>query len=119
MPKLNKKFWEELTAYFLLIRCGRHTKWHAQKFLYLRFEVFTAVTMKNAVFCDMAPCSYCVNRRLGGTYRLHFRAEEKKKKIRERGTNVSRWLQQELTNMKHNFCENYDKHSDYVMTDNF
>jgi hypothetical protein len=39
---------------------------------YVRFEVLTAVTMKNAVFWDVAPCRYFVNRRFGGTYRLHF-----------------------------------------------
>jgi hypothetical protein len=38
----------------------------------VRFEVFTAVTMKNAVFWDAAPCRSCVNRRFGGTYRLHL-----------------------------------------------
>jgi hypothetical protein len=27
--------------------------------------------MKNAVFWDVAPCRSCVNRRFGGTYRLH------------------------------------------------
>jgi hypothetical protein len=31
--------------------------------LHVRFEVFTAVTMKNAVFWDVVPCSSCVNRR--------------------------------------------------------
>jgi hypothetical protein len=32
------------------------------------FEVFTAVTTKNAVFWDVAPCrSYEINRRFGGT----------------------------------------------------
>jgi hypothetical protein len=31
--------------------------------LYLRSEVFTAVTMKNAVFWDVAQCSSCKNRR--------------------------------------------------------
>jgi hypothetical protein len=30
---------------------------------YVRSEVFTAVTMKNAVFWDVAPCISCVNRR--------------------------------------------------------
>jgi hypothetical protein len=30
----------------------------------VRFEVFTAVTMKNAVFWDVASCRSCVNRRL-------------------------------------------------------
>jgi hypothetical protein len=37
------------------------------------------VTIKNAVFWDVAPCKSCVNRRFGGTYRLHFQG----RKIRE------------------------------------
>jgi hypothetical protein len=56
---------------------------------FVRFEVFTAVTLKNAVFWDVAPCKFCVKRRLEGTYRLHLQG----RKIRERGTSVSRWLQ--------------------------
>jgi hypothetical protein len=39
-------------------------------FMCVGFETFTAVTMKNAVFWDVAPCRSCVNRRFGGTYRL-------------------------------------------------
>jgi hypothetical protein len=35
-----------------------------------------AVTMKNAVFWDVAPCISCVNRRFGGTYRLHFHGKK-------------------------------------------
>jgi hypothetical protein len=34
------------------------------KVLYVSFEVFTAVTMKNAVFWDVIPCRSCVKRRL-------------------------------------------------------
>jgi hypothetical protein len=45
-----------------------------------KFEVFTAVTMKNAVLWDVAQCSSSVNRRFGGTYRLHIQG----RKIRER-----------------------------------
>jgi hypothetical protein len=30
------------------------------------FEVFTAVTMKNAVFWDVAPCGFLMDRRFGG-----------------------------------------------------
>jgi hypothetical protein len=45
--------------------------------------------MKNAVFWDVAPCRSCVNRRFGGTYRPHLQD----RKLRERGTSVSRWLQ--------------------------
>jgi hypothetical protein len=33
---------------------------------YVRFEVFTAVTMKNTIFCDVTLCGSCKNRRLGG-----------------------------------------------------
>jgi hypothetical protein len=42
------------------------------RYIFVRFDVFTAVTMKNAVFWDVTPCRYCVNRRFGGTYRLHL-----------------------------------------------
>jgi hypothetical protein len=37
--------------------------------------------MKNAVFWDVAKCRSCVNRRFGGTYRLHLQGS----KIRELG----------------------------------
>jgi hypothetical protein len=36
----------------------------------VRFEVFTAVTMKNGVFWDVTPCGSCKNRRFGGTQRF-------------------------------------------------
>jgi hypothetical protein len=55
----------------------------------VKYEVFTAVTMKNAVFSDAAPCKYCVNRRFGGMYNFHFQII----KVRERETSVNRWLQ--------------------------
>jgi hypothetical protein len=57
----------------------------------IRFEVFRAVTMKNAVFLDVTPCRSCVNRRFGGTYRLHLQG----RKIWEQGTSVNKWLQTE------------------------
>jgi hypothetical protein len=53
---------------------------------HVRFEVFTTGTIKNAVFSDVAPCRSCVNRRFGGKDRLHLQG----RKIRERGTSVSR-----------------------------
>jgi hypothetical protein len=37
-------------------------------FITVKFEIFTAMTMKNAVFWDVALCRSCVNRRFGGTY---------------------------------------------------
>jgi hypothetical protein len=34
---------------------------------FVRFDVLTAVTMKNGVFWDVKPCGSCKNRRFGGT----------------------------------------------------
>jgi hypothetical protein len=34
---------------------------------FVKFEVFTAVTMKNGVFGDVTPCGSCKNQRFGGT----------------------------------------------------
>jgi hypothetical protein len=34
---------------------------------YVRFEVFTAVTMENGVIWDVTPCGSCKNRCFGGT----------------------------------------------------
>jgi hypothetical protein len=36
----------------------------------VRFEVFTAVTMKNGVFWVATPCGSCKNRRFGGIWCL-------------------------------------------------
>jgi hypothetical protein len=52
----------------------------------VRFEVFTAVTMKNVVFWDATPCGSCNNRRFGGTQRLHHQGD----KNRRTSNNVSR-----------------------------
>jgi hypothetical protein len=72
-------------------RCGRKPKKiqrkRSQESNSVGFEVFTAVTMKNAVFWDVAPCrSNEMNRRFGGMYRLHLQG----RKIRERETSLSR-----------------------------
>jgi hypothetical protein len=42
----------------------------------LRFEVLTAVTMKNGVFWNITPCGSCKNRRFGGTSRLLHRGDK-------------------------------------------
>jgi hypothetical protein len=42
----------------------------------VRFEVFTAVTMKNGVFWDVTPCGSCKNRRFGGTWRLLHQSDK-------------------------------------------
>jgi hypothetical protein len=43
---------------------------------YVRFEVFTAVTMKNDVFWDVTPCVSCKNRRFGITWRLFHQGDK-------------------------------------------
>jgi hypothetical protein len=45
----------------------------------VRFEVFTAVAMKNAVFWDVTPCGPCKNRRFAGTYLLHIQGEKNRR----------------------------------------
>jgi hypothetical protein len=45
-------------------------KWHDETAYCVRFEVFTAVTMKNVVFLDVELCRSWVNRRFRGAYRL-------------------------------------------------
>jgi hypothetical protein len=50
-------------------------------FRIIGFEVFTAVTMKNAVFMDVAPCGSCKNRRFGGTCRIHLQGRKEREKI--------------------------------------
>jgi hypothetical protein len=42
-------------------------KLHSTVYGYVRFEVFTAVTMKNGVFWDVTPCGSCNNQHFGGT----------------------------------------------------
>jgi hypothetical protein len=40
---------------------------------FVGFEVLTPVVMKSSIFWDIKPCSPLkVNRRFGGTYRLHL-----------------------------------------------
>jgi hypothetical protein len=46
---------------------------HSTEIKYLRYEVFTAVTMKNCVFWDVTPCGSCKNQRFGGTQSLLHR----------------------------------------------
>jgi hypothetical protein len=43
------------------------------------------MSMKNAVFWDVAPCRSYVNRRFGGTYHLYLQG----RKIRKLGTSMS------------------------------
>jgi hypothetical protein len=57
--------------------------WFMKKYDSVRFEVYAAVTMKNAVFWDVTPCSYCKNRRFGGRFCLHHQ-DDKNQRTRNR-----------------------------------
>jgi hypothetical protein len=48
----------------------------------MRFEFFTAVTMKNAVFWNVMPCGSCKNRRFGGTYHLNHQGNKNRRATR-------------------------------------
>jgi hypothetical protein len=65
--------------------------------------------LKRAAFWDVVPCIYCVNRRFGGTYRLHFQGRI----ICGRGTSVSRWLQPPWR-WGDTFLRNADSHKIYT-----
>jgi hypothetical protein len=50
--------------------------------------------LKNAVFWDVAPCRYCVNRRFRGTHRLHLQGirNPRARNQRESAATCSRWF---------------------------
>jgi hypothetical protein len=52
-------------------------------------KVWNHCAIKNDVFWDVAPCRCYMSRRFGRTNRLHLQG----RKIHDRGTRVSRWLQ--------------------------
>jgi hypothetical protein len=65
--------------------------------LFIFSKILTTTTdlqnfLKNAVFWDVATCRSCVNWRFGGTYCLRLQG----RKICERGTKFSRWIQTTL-----------------------
>jgi hypothetical protein len=67
----------DIKSQFVPLR--RHIKsplQHPASKCYVRFEVFTAVTVKNAVSWDMTSCGSCKNRRFGGTWRVHHQGDK-------------------------------------------
>jgi hypothetical protein len=71
-------WWKEIAVVFSLLIINMLLLNHSE-FIYcfidlvlnnvnsVRFEVFTSVTMKNAIFWDVTPCGSCKNQRFGGT----------------------------------------------------
>jgi hypothetical protein len=59
----------------------RHSGWGGSSDdLFIWSEVFTAVTMKDAVFWNVEQSTYCENRRFGGTCLLHLQEETRSSK---------------------------------------
>jgi hypothetical protein len=70
MMMMNKRGEEENGLFYVNMQAlpGKTDEVNiASRLSYVRFEVFTAVTMKNCVFWDVTLCGSCKNRRLGRT----------------------------------------------------
>jgi hypothetical protein len=61
----NKK--KNVVCILMKFHVGSKPKVVRQVLYCVRFQAFTAVTMKNVVFCDVMPCGSCKNRSFGGT----------------------------------------------------
>jgi hypothetical protein len=59
--KSNVNALSQIVWNYLLSKKHLGRMWFNQSFHYVRFEVLTAVTMKNGVFWDVTPCSCCKN----------------------------------------------------------
>jgi hypothetical protein len=58
--------------------------------------------MKNTVFWDMAPCRYFVNRRFGGTYRLHLQSRSNPRAMNQREQTAVDWVTVRYTQLYKN-----------------
>jgi hypothetical protein len=59
--------WEILQfIYSLILAYSFNSDYMEANYVMVKFEVFTAVTMKNAVSWDVPPCGCCKNRRFRG-----------------------------------------------------
>jgi hypothetical protein len=71
----NAAFWD---IRFQFVPHRRHITSPLQNpadYCYLRFEVFTAVTMIHAVFLEVTPCGSCKNRRFPSIIRVELTSD--------------------------------------------
>jgi hypothetical protein len=67
----NMNYDPETTAVYLQHGIHCHQFWmYLLNYYYVRFEVFTVVTMKYGVLWDVTPCGSCKSRCFGGTWSL-------------------------------------------------
>jgi hypothetical protein len=80
--KIKRPDWNRIPKGFQTRTCGKRNLGKSLK---------QGSILKNVVFWNVALLRSCNNRRFGGIYRLHLQG----RRIHERGTSVSRWLQAE------------------------
>jgi hypothetical protein len=68
----SRNTWSSLLSIFQTIHYPKEEN-------YVRFEVFKAMAINNAVFWDVSLCGSCKNRRFGGTYRLHHQGDRNRR----------------------------------------
>jgi hypothetical protein len=66
----NAVFWDIKTL-FVLHRKHIVSATEPSQLMLVKLEVFTAVTIENAVFCDARPCGSCKNRTTSYSRRWH------------------------------------------------
>jgi hypothetical protein len=76
----------DIKTHFLPHRKHYVSATEPSRLMIVRFEVFAAVTMRNAFFLDVMPCGSGKNRRFGGTNCLLHQGD----KIGELGTTEAR-----------------------------
>jgi hypothetical protein len=78
----NAVFWDIKTQFIAQWRHIMSPLQSSAGKYYVRIEVFTAVTMKNAISWEVTPCGSCKNRRFGGTPRLYHKSDMNPQKRR-------------------------------------
>jgi hypothetical protein len=57
---------------------------------YVRFEVFTAMIIKNIIFWDMTPCGSCKDGRFGGKCHHHYQSGKNQRAMNNISNNYLR-----------------------------
>jgi hypothetical protein len=72
----NAVFWDIKAQFVPHRRHVTSTLESPAGYRYVKFEVFTAVAVKNSVFWDVTLRGSCKNRRFGGTQCLHYQGDK-------------------------------------------
>jgi hypothetical protein len=73
---IDRTHWDSMVMPYLAL-IGKMGDSLQTYIFYVGFEVLTAMVVKSTMFWDIAPCSpLSVNRRFGGTHRLHLQGRK-------------------------------------------